>query len=213
MGWKLWGSRTTEADRSLAALRRGETTSTPTLADYEDELFVSLTANPTARTPGSPLACLNEGGSVRVGDRVQLATSFTTQETRIVAMSRDGVPCSTLDFEERADVVLADDADLTDVYRTSILTDPGSAPAADEQLFLLQVHTAEQRGKDVQVAGKAQGTVEPGHEVVVSPFNDAPDKRFATVRAVDVLPDGRVGLTLAHRDASAFEHGDEVVRY
>lgn len=209
MGWRFWTSDKSEADKSLEALQGGRKTRDQWLADIEDEIFVTLTDNPTDRSPGSPLPCLNEGGTVRVGDRVQLCTTFATQETSIVSMSRDGVPIRSLEIDERADVVLVSAADLTDVYRTSYLQDAGTVDDQDERAFVLQVHSAEQRDRDVYVVGRASGHVEPGAETIVSPWID-PAKRFAEVRTVDQLPDGRVGLLLAKRDASTFEHGDEV---
>jgi hypothetical protein len=211
MGWRFWASDTSEAEKSLEALQRGAP-ATDRFAEIEDEIFVTLTANPADRSPGSPLACLNEGGAVSVGDAVQLATSFTTQETRIVSITRDGVPCSTLDFDERGDIVLSEDTDLSEVYRTSILTDPGTEDASSEQHFLVQVHSAEQRGKDVYVVGRSSGEVTSGVEVVVSPWTD-PTKRFAKVTMVEQLADARVGILLAKHDASAMEHGDEIVHF
>lgn len=210
MGWRFWTSDTTEAEKSLDALQQGGSPREKTLQDYEDEIFLTLTENPADRSPGSPLSCLNEGGTVRVGDRVQLCTTFTRQETSIVSITRDGVACRSLDFDERAVVVLAGDADLTEVYRTSILQDGGTVDPPDENEFLLRVHSAEQRDKDVYVVGRAIGHVAVGARTVVSPWVEV-DDRFAKVKAVDQLPDGGTGLLLAKRDASTIQYGDEVL--
>jgi hypothetical protein len=215
MALRPWSSKKSEAQKSLEALQRGEAgvaekDLAETLADVEDEIFVSVTSNPSDRSPGSPLTCLNEGGLVRVGDRVRLSTSFTKQETHIVAITQDGVAAATLDHDERGEVVLSDDTDLSEVYRTSVLTEPDTED--DEMTFLVQVHSAEQRGRDVYVLGRASGDVTPEVEAVVSPWTD-PSKRFAKIVSVDHLPDGQVGLLLAKRDASTLEHGDEIVRY
>lgn len=210
MGWRFWASDKSEAEKSLDALQQGGAPREKTLQDYEDEIFVTVTENPADRAPGSPLACLNEGGTVHVGDRVQLCTTFTQQETSIVSITRDGVPCRSLAYDERGVVVLADDADLTEVYRTSYLQDAGTVDPTDDHQFMLQVHSAEQRGKDVYVVGRATGHVTVGTTTVVSPWVDARD-RFAKVKSVDQLPDGSTGLLLAKRDASTIEHGDEVL--
>lgn len=209
MGWRFWTSDKSEAEKSLDALQQGGTLPQKTLQDYEDEIFVTLTETPVDRAPGSPLSCLNEGGTVRVGDRVQLRTTFTLQETTIVSITRDGVPCRSLANDEHAVVVLGD-ADLADAYRTSYLQDSGTVDPTDDHQFLLLVHSAEQRGKDAYVVGRAIGHVEVGATAVVSPWVDARD-RFAKVKAVEQLPDGRTGLLLAKRDASTIELGDEVL--
>jgi hypothetical protein len=210
MGWRFWTSDKSEAEKTLDALQQGGSPPKKSLPDYEDEIFVTVTENPVDRAPGAPLSCLNEGDTVSVGDRVQLRTAFTQQETTIVSITRDGVACRSLANDEHGVVVLADDTDLTEVYRTSYLQDAGTDDPTDDYRFLLQVHSAEQRGKDVYVVGRATGQVEVGTTTVVSPWVDARD-RFAKVKSVDQLPDGSTGLLLAKRDASTIEYGDEVV--
>jgi hypothetical protein len=217
MGWRFWTPEKSEAQKNLDALQQDTTKRSSKMTDLdldaiEAEIFVTLTQTPADRAPGSPLACLNEGGPVHVGDRVQLSTSFTVQETSIVSITRDGTPCTTLDFDEHANIVLADDADLSDVYRTSILQDPGTDETAGEIRFLLQVHTAEQRDKDVYVTGRATGDLAPGAEAVVVPWTD-PAKRFATVKRVDRLPEDRVGLLLAKKNTTTLEYGDEIQHF
>jgi hypothetical protein len=204
MGWRWWAPEKSQAETSLEALQRDDSTSS-----QDDEISVTLVETPVDRAPGSPLSCLNEGAPLHVGDRVQLATSFTVQETGIVSIIRDGAPCVTLDYDERGEIVLAGTTDLSDVYRTSCLMDPGTSDAVRDGGFLLQVHTVEQRGKDVYVVGRARGEVTRGRTAVVSPWTE-PSERFAKVKEVEELPDGGVGVLLAERDASTFEYGDEV---
>lgn len=215
MGWRFWAPGKSDAEKSLEALQQGSTKGTgKTAAAWEDEIFVTLTATPVDRAPRSPLSVLNEGAPVRVGDRVQLATTLTTQETSIVSITRDGVRCTVLELDEQGVIVLDDAADLTDVYRTSYLLDAGSTETETQNDggFLVQVHAAEQRGQDVYVTGAPRGPVVTGRQTVVSPWTD-PDRRFVTVLSVDDLPDGRVGVLLAKRDASTIEYGDEIMGF
>jgi hypothetical protein len=213
MGWRFWAPDKSDAEKSLQALQQGSTKGGGKVVPaYEDEIFVTLTETPVDRAPRSPLSVVNEGRPVHVGDRVQLATTLTTQETSIVSITRDGVPCTVLELDEHGVIVLDDAADLTDVYRTSYLLDAGSTETQNDSGFLVQVHTAEQRGKDVYVVGAPRGAVVLGGQTVVSPWTD-PDRRFVTMTSVDHLPDGRVGVLLAKRDASTIEYGDEIMGF
>ncbi|WP_426247329.1 hypothetical protein [Nocardioides sp. LHG3406-4] len=204
MGWRFWAAEKSEAETSLEALQEEDSSSAG-----GDGIMVSVVETPADRAPGSPLSCLNEGDPVHVGDRVQLATSFGVQETSIVSITCEGAPSVTLRYDERGEIVLDSTTDLSDVYRTSCLMDPNTSDAVPDGGFLLQVHTAEQRDKDVYVVGRASGRVTQGRTAVVSPWTD-PRERFAKVKEVEELPDGRIGVLLAKRDASTFEFGDEV---
>jgi hypothetical protein len=202
MGWFSKADKS-EAEQALAQLHEG------TEADLSDGVFLTLTSTPSQRTPGSPLSVVNEGDPVRVGDPVQLVTFERTQETSIVALTQGGVDVDSLPFDERGEVVLDAATDLSEVYRTACLQDPGSPDTVRDGWFRLQVQTVAQRDGGVLVVGPARGEIRKGRRVTLEPWLTE-DERSAKIEAVEPQPDGRLGLLLADCDAAELEYGDEV---
>jgi hypothetical protein len=206
MGWQFWKS-----DDRVDLVERGEPAR---------EWDISVVDRPASTAPGSPLPCVNDGDPVRLGERVTLVTTFAHQRTMIRSITVDGEPADVLDTDERGDVVLGDDADLSRVYRSSSILGPDE-PGPDEPdgawpdgSFVMQVLRAEQQGKDALVVGKvAIGTsLERGTRVICTTSPDE-DPAYLKVLAVDPAQFhvyAEVKLLLAKADASRFRFGDEV---
>jgi hypothetical protein len=216
VGWWSRRPEKSDAELTLEALEhqpasvQPETDDAGGVEELQTGVFLTLTATPASRTPGSPLSVLNEGDPVHAGDRVQLVTFGRTQETAIAALSRGGLPLQTLERDEEGQVVLGNDVDLGDVYRTAALQDPESDEDLPEGWFLLQVQAVEQHGTDVVVVGPALGEIGKGQRVTLEPTLGDDDVRTARVLDVRPQPDGAVCLVLGDADARLIEYGDEV---
>ncbi len=196
MGWRFW--RSEEPAEPVQGVR-----------DYD----VTVIDRPASTSPGSPLPCLNEGDPVRVGERVTLTTTFTFQPTTIRSITVAGVGSDVLDTDQLGDVVLGDEADLAEVYRSSSLIGPDEeAGGWPEGSFVMQVQRAEPRGDDALVFGRvAVGTtLRPGTHVTCS-TSAREDTPYPEVLAVEPGGEGEVGLLLADVAAARFQFGDEVV--
>ena len=216
MGWFSKRDKS-EAEQSLEALRQGAAqhqVAPPEEQDgepFEPGVWLQLTAAPERRTPGSPLSVLNESDPVRVGTPVQLCSFGRGQETIIVSITRDGVPVDVLEQDERGEVVLGDDVDLSEIYQAAIVQGAGEEVSYDG-VFALQVRTIEQRGKDVFVTGPTMGTPTKGERAILNPTIGDDDVRFARIKEVEAQPDGTaLGLLLGKLDPSSLEIGDEVI--
>ena len=196
MGWRFWKSDDEPAEPA---------------EDWRD-VDVLIFDEPAAKTPGSPLPCLNEGDPVRVGEQVHLATTFGFQLTTIRAITTAGVAADVLETDQLGDVVLGDEADLTQVYRgSSLVAADAERGGWPDGSFVMQVLRAEPRGDDALVVGRvAVGTsIEPGTRVICS-HSAGEDPPYVEVLAVEPARDGAVGLLLAGVPASRFRFGDEV---
>ena len=129
-----------------------------------------------------------------------LTTTFTFQPTTIRSITVAGVDADVLDTDQLGDVVLGDEADLSEVYRSSSLHRPrrGAGRLAGRARSSMQVQRAEPRGDDALVIGRvAVGTtVRPGTHVTCS-TSAREDTPYPEVLAVDPAGDGEVGLLLA----------------
>jgi hypothetical protein len=225
VSWRFWRSEETEAEQTLETLQRES--STPSAAsvaapaadagsDVRADPFAGLgilltvTAAPVARTPGSAISVVNEQEPVHPGDKAQLVTFGRTQETTIVSITRGGVPVQSLEYDERADVVLEPGTDLSDVHRTSCLQDPDSDDDWPEGWFSLQIQSFEPRGIDLFVVGPTRGRITEGRRVTFQPA-PADEDRTAKIKTIELQPDGRWGLLLDDTPAVGIEYGDELL--
>jgi hypothetical protein len=206
MGWFTRKKKTSEAEQSLARLQEQSGSA------REPEIYVTVWESPTVTTPGTPISCYNESDPVRVGQEVQVfGSTFVEQRGRIMAMTRDGVPIETLEYGEKAEVVLDDGVDLGEVFRGGCLVSP-SDTRVESTHFTMQVLRAEPRGADALVVGRvASGQIAVGDMTIAT---HGGDEQTVPRRVLAVEPMGaELGVVIEGRAAHSYLYGDEVSGY
>jgi hypothetical protein len=204
VGW-FSRDRRSDAERSLDDLAEDP-------VEDDEDITLWVRERPASTAPGTRLLCEQSGTTVRVGQPVSLITGTGTQVTSVIALYVDGDPVaevSEYDLGVEVEVVLADDADLGVVRRSSWIAGP-ELTLADLYTFVFEVERAEPRGSDALVVGRIlKGKPTKWWPVRVSPAREEESPPETKIKKVEDVGD-RVGLVLKGLPAERFEPGDWV---